>query len=75
MSEKLYYHTCNNTLAHTCKVIDNNHVNNVFSYLIMLILKAIKSHFEGTHDSKGSQNLTYLVIPYDLYETRQRLVS
>ena len=38
----------------------------------MLILKAIKSHLKGPYDK---QNLTLVVISYELYETHQRLVS
>ena len=57
MSEKLYYHTCNNTLAHICKVIDNNHVHNVFSYLIMFILKAINPILKGHMVQKGHRIL------------------
>ena len=39
---------------------------------ILLILKAIKSHFKGLYHK---QNLTHVVISYEIYETRQRLVS
>ena len=39
---------------------------------IMFILKAIKSNFKGSYDK---QNLTLVVILYEIYETRQRLVS
>ena len=39
---------------------------------ILLILNAIKSHFKGSYDK---QNLTLVVISYEIYETRQRLVS
>ena len=35
-------------------------------------LKAIKSHFKESYDK---QNLTLVVISYDIYETRRRLVS
>ena len=35
-------------------------------------LKEIKSHFKGSYDK---QNLTLVVISYDIYETRRRLVS
>ena len=43
-------------------------------FLIEIIfnLKAIKSHFEGSYDKK---NLTLVVIPDEIYETRRRLVS
>ena len=39
---------------------------------IMLILKAIKSHFKGSYDK---QNLILVVLSYKIYETRRRLVS
>ena len=72
MSEKSYDHTCNNTLACTRNVIDNADVNNAHLIEIMLILRAIKSHFKWSCDK---QNLTLVVISYEIYETRQRLVS
>ena len=53
-------------------VIDNVRVNNAFSFEIMFILKAIKSCFKGSYDE---QNLTLVVISYEIYETHQRLVS
>ena len=53
-------------------VIDNVRVNNAFLIEIMLHLKVIKSHFKGSYDK---QNLTLVVISYEIYETRQRLVS
>ena len=43
-----------------------------FRIEIMFILKAIKSHFKGPYDK---QNLTLVVISYEIYETRRRLVS
>ena len=39
---------------------------------ILLILTAIKSNFKGSYDKK---NLTLVVILYEIYETRRRLVS
>ena len=39
---------------------------------IMFILKATKSHFKGSCDK---QNIALVVISFDIYETRQRLVS
>ena len=39
---------------------------------IKLILNAIKSHFKGSDDK---QNLTLVVISYEIYETRRRLGS
>ena len=43
-----------------------------FLIKIMIILKALKSHFKGSYDK---QNLTLEVISYEIYETHQRLVS
>ena len=63
---------CNNTLARTRNVIEYVHVNNHFLEEIILLLKAIKSHFKGSYDK---QNLTLVVISYEIYETRPRLVS
>ena len=59
-------HTCNNTLARTRNVIDNVSVSNAFLIEIIFILKAIKSHFRGAYDK---QNLTLVVISYEIYET------
>ena len=53
-------------------VIDNARVNSAFLFEIMIILKAMKSHFK---ESYANQNLTLMVISYEIYETRQRLVS
>ena len=39
---------------------------------IMFSLNAIKSHFKESFDK---QNLTFVVISYEIYETRRRLVS
>ena len=39
---------------------------------IMFILKAIKSQCKGSYDK---QNLTLVVISYEIYEIRQRLSS
>ena len=39
---------------------------------IMIILKAIKSNLKGSYDI---QNLTLVTISYEIYVTRQRLVS
>ena len=36
---------------------------------ILSVLKAIKSHFKGSFDK---QNLTLLIISYEIYETRRR---
>ena len=69
---KSYDHTCNNTLARRRNVIDNVRINNPFPTEIIIILKAIKSHFKGSYHK---QNLTLVVISYEVYETRRRLVS
>ena len=42
-----------------------------FCIEIMFILKVTKSHFKGSYDK---QNLTLVVILYEIYEIRQRLV-
>ena len=39
---------------------------------VLPILKAIKSHFMGSCDK---QNPTLVIISYEIYETRRRLVS
>ena len=62
---------CNNTLVHRRNVINNVHVNSAFFIEIMIILKAITSHFEWSYDN---QNLTLVVILYEIYKTPQRLV-
>ena len=43
-----------------------------FHIEIMFILKTIKSHFKGSYDK---QNLTLMVILYEIYETCQRLLT
>ena len=63
---------CNNTLACTCDVIDNVHVNNAFSQWTTVHFEGDKNSFKGSYDK---QNLTLVVISYEIYETRQRLVS
>ena len=74
MSEKSYDHTCKfvNTLVRRRSVIDNVCVNKAFLIEIMIILKAMKFHLKGSYDK---QNLTQVVISYEIYETRQRLIS
>ena len=47
MSQKSYDHTCNNTMARTCKVIDNICVNNAFFFLNNVSLKAINPILKG----------------------------
>lgn len=47
MPLKSYDDTCINTLVRTPNVIDNVYVNNECSNEILLILKAINSHFKG----------------------------
>ena len=73
MSQKSYDHTCNiNTLSFARNIIDNVRVNNTLLIKIMFILKAIESHFKRLYDKS---NLTIVVISYEIYETRRRLVS
>ena len=57
--KKSYDHACNNTLVRTRNVNDN-------------ILNAIKTDFKWSYDK---QNLTRVVVLYEIYEIRQRLVS
>ena len=72
MSYKSYDHTCNNTSARRHSVIDNVRVNNAFRIEIMIILKAIKSHFKRSYDK---QNLTLVAISYEIYEMTTRVRS
>ena len=44
----------------------------LFLLEILSILKAKKSDFKGSYDK---QNFTLVVISYEIYEIRQRLVS
>ena len=67
MSYKYDDHTCNNTLVRIRNDIDNVRVNNAFSYLTDI-------HFEGDKISYYKENLTLMVISYENYETRRRLV-
>ena len=69
---KSYDHTCNNTFARTCNVIDNVRVNNGFSDWNNANFEGDKILFKWSYDK---QNLTLVVISYEIYETRQRLVS
>ena len=62
-----------NTLMPRRDVIDNVRVNNAFFFVeILSLLKAIQCNFKGLYDK---QNLTLVVISYEIYETRRRLVS
>ena len=45
--------------------------NNAFFVEIMSTLKAIKNPFERSYDK---QNITLVVISYEIYQTRRRLV-
>ena len=46
-------------MVHTCNVIDNNSVSDVFSSWNNVHLKARKFHFIGSYDK---QNLTDMII-------------
>ena len=46
--------------------------NVAFSIEIMFTLKDVKFNFKWSYDK---QNLTFVVISYEIYETRLRLVS
>ena len=69
---KTFDHMCNIILARRRNIIDNVRVNNAFLFVIMIPLKPLKSHFQGSYDK---QNLTLVVISSEIYETRRRLVS
>ena len=55
-------------------VIDNVRVMSTMRFIIEIrfILKAIEFHLEGSFEK---QNLTFVVISYEIYETRRRFVS
>ena len=66
-----------------CNITDNFYVNNAFTYWnnvstmhllteIMFSLEVTKPHFKDSYDK---HNPTLKVISYEIYETRQRLVS
>ena len=71
MSQKSYDQTCNNILAHKRNVIDYVCVNNAFSYWNIVHFEGDQTQFKGSNDK---QNLTLVVLSYEIYETRQRLV-
>ena len=52
-------------------VTDNVIFNNAFFHIALILMKAIKSHFKG----HMINSLTPVVISYEIYETRRRLVS
>ena len=62
---------CNNTLVRTRNIIDIDRINSDFSYCDDVNLKAIKSHFKGSYNKR---NLTLVVMSYETYETRLKLV-
>ena len=53
-------------------LIDNVCVNNAFPLGNNVYFERIESHFKGSYDK---QHRTLVVISYEIYETRQRLVS
>ena len=60
-----------NILMCTGDVTDNDCVDNVCPYcnnVHLLLMKGIKSHIKGSNDI---QNLTQMVILYEIYETRK----
>ena len=61
------YDTCNNTLVRV-------NVTSVLCFLleILSISKAIKSNFKGSYDI---QNLTLVVISYEFYEFRRKILT
>ena len=73
LCHKNHQTTCVITLWHIHVMSLKTSVSTMrFVIEIMLILKAIKSHFKGSYDK---QNLTLLIISYEIYETCRRLVS
>ena len=58
----------NNTLAHIRNITDNNAI----SYRNNVHFEGDKIHFKGSQDK---QNLTLVVISYEIYETCQMLIS
>ena len=67
---KCYEHTCINTLGGNKYRHDDVLANTAFS-LKMSILKTIKNIFEMSY---GKQNITLVIILYEIYQTRCRLV-
>ena len=53
-------------------VTDNVRVSNAFLIEIMIVSKAIKFYFKVSYDK---QNLILVVISYEMYDTRCRLIS
>ena len=52
--------TCYNILARTYNVIDNDSVNNAFSYFKkMVILKAIESKFKASYENQNNFHNKY----------------
>ena len=72
MSYKSYDHTCNNTFRVDVTSLKTSISKMRFLLKKMITLKAIKSHFKGSY---YKQNLTLVVISYEIYETGRRLVS
>ena len=60
------------TLAHKCNAIDNVRVDNAFSSGNIVQFEGDKINFKESYDK---QNLSLVVISYEIYETRRRLVS
>ena len=62
---------CINTFGGNKYRHDDVRDNNAFFVEILSTLKAIESSFERSYDK---QNITLVVISYEIYQTRRRLV-
>ena len=74
MSQKLYDHTCNNTIWRIYILSLTTFQSTIHNVIeILFILKAVKSHFKVSYDK---QNLTTVVISlvydplYQIYKSR-----
>ena len=66
VSQKLYDHMCNNTLACIHNAISQHHVNNAFSYCNNAHFEGDKIPFKEPYDK---QNLTLMAISYKIYDS------
>ena len=73
-----YRHVINNVITTRVLTLRREHLrhadvrdNNAFFVEILSTLKAIQSSFERSYDK---QNITLVVISYEIYQTRRRLV-
>ena len=62
---------CDNTFARTHNIIDN--VSRMHFFIeIMFYSECGKISYSGSHNK---QNLTLMIISYEIYETRERLLE